>query len=803
MQRCTAILALRAGGAFDLLLGNFMRFGFMAHCALAVLFGAARVALADTSVFINEIHYDNGGTDANEGVEIAGPAGTDLTGWQVVPYNGNGGATYAPIATLSGAIPATCGGYGVVSVAITGLQNGSPDGIALVNASGTVIQFLSYEGVFAATNGPAMGMTSVDIGVSETGITGAATDSLQLSGSGTQYSDFTWQADAAATFGACNTGQTFGTPPDIAPAVVSTVPTNNATGVALASNITITFSEHVTVTSTFADLTCSNSGTHSAVLSGSGATYTLDPDADFAFGDSCTVSVMADQVTDLDGTPDQMAANYAFTFATVPGDVPPTVSSTSPVAGATGFPLGANLQITFSEPVTLTQPGAFDITCGTSGAHTFTVAGASASYSINPDVDFIALESCSLTIYASNVADQDGTPDNMAADVVVTFTTGTDSSDYYAGVDTSSGPALEAWLHNRIKDHTAYPYTASTTDVWDILNAADEDPMNPAHVVDIYKNTSYPKGSASLNREHTWPNSYGFNDITTNNGHPYPPYTDAHMLYMSDSSYNQSRGNNPYGVCTGTCVEKPTDITNGLGGPGHSNYRSATVWEVWDHRKGDAARAILYMAVRYDGGTNAMGQPEPDLIVTDNAALITTTPSGVTVSTAYMGMESDLLNWNDQDPPDAGEQLRNEVVYSYQQNRNPFIDHPEWARCVFLNTNCPAVVNNDFSIDSTSASVTVLDGQAVGVTVTTAVTSGSAETVTLSASNLPAGVTASFNPTTVAAGQQTTLTLTADALAPYALQTITITGTAPSHTHTDILDVTVLDVIFRDSFEGS
>jgi len=778
-----------------------MGFRFFSRCAAVALMASCHLAIADTTVFINEIHYDNASTDANEAVEVAGPAGTDLTGWQLIGYNGSGGAPYATTATLSGAIPATCGGYGVMSVPMVGLQNGSPDGIALVNASGTVVQFLSYEGSFTAVGGPANGMVSVDIGVNENG-TGAATDSLQLTGTGTQYSDFTWQADAAATFGSCNTGQTFGTPPDIAPAVVTTVPANNATGVALASNITITFSEAVAVTSTFVDLTCSNSGSHSAALSGSGSNYTLDPDADFAFGDSCTVTVMADQVTDLDGTPDQMAANYVFSFATVAGDVPPTVASTSPVAGATGFPLGANLQITFSEPVSLTQPGAFDVTCASSGSHSYAVTGTGASYSINPDVDFTALESCSLTIFASHVLDQDGTPDAMAANVVVTFTTGADVSDYYAGVDTSSGPALEAWLHNRIKDHTAYPYTASTTDVWDILNAADEDPMNPAHVVDIYKNTSYPKGSASLNREHTWPNSYGFNDITTNNGLPYPPYTDTHMLYMSDSSYNQSRGNNPYGNCSGTCTEKPTDITNGLGGPGHSNYRSSTVWEVWDHRKGDAARAILYMAVRYDGGTNANGQPEPDLRLTDNPSLITVTPSGVTVSVAYMGLQSDLLDWNDLDPPDAGEQLRNEVVYSYQHNRNPFIDHPEWARCVYTNTNCPVAGNNDFSISSNPTSTTIADGTSVGVVVNTAVTNGSAETVTLSASGLPSGVTASFNPPTVTAGQPSNLTLTAGALAPYAVQTVTITGTAPSHTHTASLDVTVLDVIFRDAFEG-
>jgi endonuclease I/chitodextrinase len=159
-------------------------------------------------VFINEIHYDNAGTDSNEGVEIAGLAGTDLTGWKIIPYNGNGGASYTPIGTLSGIIPNQLNGYGTLSVAIPGLQNGAPDGIALVDATGKVIQFLSYEGSFTATNGPAIGMTSTDIGIAQTS-TETVGNSLQLTGRGTKYSDFTWTA-AVSTFGNTNKGQKFG-----------------------------------------------------------------------------------------------------------------------------------------------------------------------------------------------------------------------------------------------------------------------------------------------------------------------------------------------------------------------------------------------------------------------------------------------------------------------------------------------------------------------------------------------------------------------------------------------------------------
>lgn len=164
---------------------------------------------AAQSVFINEIHYDNSGTDSGEAIEIAGPAGTDLAGCSIVLYNGSGGATYNTTA-LSGVIPDQQGGFGTVAVnyPTNGIQNGSPDGIALVGAADAVLQFLSYEGAFTAANGPASGLASSDIGVAESSGT-AAGDSLQLTGSGASPGDFTWAAAAPGTFGAPNSGQTF------------------------------------------------------------------------------------------------------------------------------------------------------------------------------------------------------------------------------------------------------------------------------------------------------------------------------------------------------------------------------------------------------------------------------------------------------------------------------------------------------------------------------------------------------------------------------------------------------------------
>jgi len=178
---------------------------------------ALHPARAAVGVWINEIHYDNASTDVGEFVEIAKPVGTDLTGWSLVRYNGANGTFYSlpdahnveddlGVHTPSGETNGF--DFVVVDYPTDGLQNGSPDGIALFDDSGTLIQFLSYEGALTATNGPAMGQTSTDIGVSEAS-TGAIGNSLQLTGNGVDYTDFTWAGSAAETPGTANNGQTF------------------------------------------------------------------------------------------------------------------------------------------------------------------------------------------------------------------------------------------------------------------------------------------------------------------------------------------------------------------------------------------------------------------------------------------------------------------------------------------------------------------------------------------------------------------------------------------------------------------
>ncbi len=258
---------------------------------------------------------------------------------------------------------------------------------------------------------------------------------------------------------------------------------------------------------------------------------------------------------------------------------------------------------------------------------------------------------------------------------------------YYDPVDDSNPAALRQTLHAVIDDHQRFPYTSGSTDTWDILELAMEDPSDSTRIVELYKNASLAKqggGNSFYNREHTWPNSYGFPD----NGSGNYPYTDCHLLFLCDIGYNSNRGNKPFRTCNAGCSERPT-ISGGSGTyPGNSNWMSGSAvqgtWETWMGRRGDVARGLLYADVRYEGGTHGVtGFSEPDLVLTDVEALIASTQTGNNESLAYMGMLAVLLTWHVEDPVDARERAKNDVVFAFQGNRNPFVDHPEWVACLF------------------------------------------------------------------------------------------------------------------------
>ncbi|HPB30210.1 MAG TPA: endonuclease [Candidatus Sumerlaeota bacterium] len=250
---------------------------------------------------------------------------------------------------------------------------------------------------------------------------------------------------------------------------------------------------------------------------------------------------------------------------------------------------------------------------------------------------------------------------------------------YYDEAMGLTGNELRGALHNIIKDHRRPSWSNEVTD---IIRDADRHPDMEGYILDIYKNEAYlTSDTTSWEREHSWPSSYGFTD---NTGTCNYPFADCHHLFAADASYNSSRGNSIYDYCTQSC--EPKYVT---GYPALANYRGknegSDVWETWLHRRGDVARALFYLDVRYEGGTHGItGCDEPDLILTNNRSLIVSSPTHENFSPAYMGVLNTLLEWHLDDPVDDREIHRNDVVFAAQGNRNPFIDHPGWVYDIWV-----------------------------------------------------------------------------------------------------------------------
>ena len=210
---------------------------------------------------------------------------------------------------------------------------------------------------------------------------------------------------------------------DAGPSVSSTTPTDDATQVASNTDLTVTFSEAVDVSGAWFTISCATSGAHTATVSGGPTTFTLDPDTDFTFGELCTLTVVAAQVTDQDAfdPPNELAANYVFDFTI---DAQPTLTlPTSPANGSIDNLKTTNVVLTFSESVTF-DAGAFTIACPTGSPQAFTPSGSGTStITLNPDADLPPGVVCTVSIDRTKIHDVDAgdPPDNLPADHAFTF----------------------------------------------------------------------------------------------------------------------------------------------------------------------------------------------------------------------------------------------------------------------------------------------------------------------------------------------------------------------------------------------
>ncbi|BEL02608.1 endonuclease I family protein [Actinoplanes sichuanensis] len=250
-----------------------------------------------------------------------------------------------------------------------------------------------------------------------------------------------------------------------------------------------------------------------------------------------------------------------------------------------------------------------------------------------------------LTVLAAGVLALASTP--VAAPAVAA------DADYYDAARGLSGERLKDALHGIISTGAT---TITYHQVWDALRVTDEDPGNRADVMLFYSGFSRSKsrnggGKGQWNREHVWPQSHG--NLTTNPG----PGTDLHHLRPEDPEVNGDRGNKDFDVS-----DKPYDKAPG-------NRVDGDSWEPRDAVKGDVARMVFYMAVRYE-------DRRKDLEVSESVVRDNKKPE--------LGRLSVLKVWHDRDPVDASERRRNEIIFErYQHNRNPFIDHPEWVDSIF------------------------------------------------------------------------------------------------------------------------
>lgn len=242
-------------------------------------------------------------------------------------------------------------------------------------------------------------------------------------------------------------------------------------------------------------------------------------------------------------------------------------------------------------------------------------------------------------------------------------------SGYYDGAKGKSGAALKTALYNKIKGHTSVSYTPG---VWNAFPTTDS--RADGKVWDIYSSctftwgTNQDKGSGGgsecqlYNREHSFPQSW-FNEAT-------PMVSDLFHIYPTDKYVNGERGNLPYGeVGSGAKTYGNGSKRGSCSYPGYSG----TVFEPINEYKGDLARGYMYMVTRYENVVASWfsyAEAKPTINGTDYPAF-------------QAWALSLLLKWHRQDPVSQKEIDRNSAIFGIQNNRNPFIDHPELAEYIW------------------------------------------------------------------------------------------------------------------------
>lgn len=270
--------------------------------------------------------------------------------------------------------------------------------------------------------------------------------------------------------------------------------------------------------------------------------------------------------------------------------------------------------------------------------------------------------------YRGNSGSENYNTGNSLTDSITTY--GSLPGNYYSGIDVNNSNFVST-LSSKINYHDTITYANYVANM--IYPWLARDTLNGQHVVYcVYTGVPYVYASTFSwwngtnggvhSREHTYPQSWMPSNTGTfptgSNGKELPEYNDMHHLFPADQvNANGVRSNYPFGEVVTVTKLSP----NGVGKLG-KDVNGNTVYEPIASHKGDAVRALMYMAVCYNGvgGRNWSFAANQDTTI--------------------------VMKWHRQDPPDAHEIARNEYIYSVQHNRNPFIDHPDWADRVNFKT---------------------------------------------------------------------------------------------------------------------
>lgn len=290
-------------------------------------------------------------------------------------------------------------------------------------------------------------------------------------------------------------------------------------------------------------------------------------------------------------------------------------------------------------------------------------------------------------------------------------------SGYYSTA-TGTGYALKTQLRKIIDDANdglASEHFASDlgyAGLWTTYGTSDRDHQyeNDNSVIDLYSENptgadpynftystsqcgTYSVEGDCYNREHTVPQSYFGNGVL-------PMYADAHFILPTDGKVNGWRADHPYGVvgggtpspCNSGATNSPCNTANGskIGNNLNSGYSagfSGTVFEPVDDFKGDIARLLLYFVTRYENNLPSFYSSS-----TSEAKVMFDGSTTQSFSTPFLNI---LLTWHQQDPVSPREIERNNAIYARQNNRNPYIDHPDYV-CQIWSSQCSLLSTTSF-----------------------------------------------------------------------------------------------------------